>query len=104
MGGSNWGPPMRGGGVRACPPERGDRGPLRPHWSAGCILRTRNCRWSTADWGDQRREAPELHRDWAVIDLPVNRSRHVFERRRIDAGNVTLSTHRRRERHVALDR
>ena len=35
--------------IRACPPERGDRGPLRPHWSAGCILRTRKCRWSTAD-------------------------------------------------------
>jgi hypothetical protein len=32
----------------------------------------------------------ELYRDWAVIDLPVNGSRHVFERRRVDAGNVTL--------------
>jgi hypothetical protein len=32
----------------------------------------------------------ELHRDWAVIELAANGSRHVFERRRIDAGNVTL--------------
>jgi hypothetical protein len=32
----------------------------------------------------------ELHRDWAVIELAANGSRHVFERRRVDAGNVTL--------------
>jgi hypothetical protein len=32
----------------------------------------------------------ELHRDWAVIELPANGSRRVFERRRVDAGNVTL--------------
>src|ERR1700732_3422167 len=27
----------------------------------------------------------ELHRDWAVIELAANGSRHVFERRRVDA-------------------
>ena len=32
----------------------------------------------------------ELHRDWAVIELAANGSRRVFERRRVDAGNVTL--------------
>ena len=32
----------------------------------------------------------ELHRDWAVIELAANGSRHVFERRRVDAGKVTL--------------
>jgi hypothetical protein len=33
----------------------------------------------------------ELHRDWAVIELAANGSRRVFERRRVDAGNVTLA-------------
>jgi hypothetical protein len=32
----------------------------------------------------------ELHRDWAVIELAANGLRRVFERRRVDAGNVTL--------------
>ena len=32
----------------------------------------------------------ELHRDWAVIELAANGSRHVFERRRVDAGKLTL--------------
>jgi hypothetical protein len=32
----------------------------------------------------------ELHRDWAVIELAANGSRHVFERRRVDAGKVRL--------------
>ena len=32
----------------------------------------------------------ELHRDWAVIELAANGSRRVFERRRVDAGKVTL--------------
>jgi hypothetical protein len=32
----------------------------------------------------------ELHRDWAVIELAVNGSRRVFERRRVDAAKVTL--------------
>jgi hypothetical protein len=31
----------------------------------------------------------ELHRDWAVIDLPVNKSQRIFYRRRVDAG-ITL--------------
>src|SRR5207248_2309175 len=35
---------------RACPPERGDTGPSRPHWSIGCNRRTRKCLCSRADW------------------------------------------------------
>jgi hypothetical protein len=31
----------------------------------------------------------ELHRDWAVIDLPVNKSQRIFYRRRVEAG-ITL--------------
>jgi hypothetical protein len=32
----------------------------------------------------------ELHRDWAVIELAVNGSRRIFERRRVDAAKFTL--------------
>jgi len=32
----------------------------------------------------------ELHRDWAVIELPVNRSQRIFHRRDVAAGKVTL--------------
>jgi hypothetical protein len=32
----------------------------------------------------------ELHRTWAVIDRPVNRSQHVFYRRDIDQAQVAL--------------
>jgi hypothetical protein len=32
----------------------------------------------------------ELHRGWAVIDLPVNRSQRVFSRRNVDAAKITL--------------
>jgi hypothetical protein len=32
----------------------------------------------------------ELHRDWAVIELPVNRSQRIFYRRDLAAGKVTL--------------
>jgi hypothetical protein len=31
----------------------------------------------------------ELHRDWAVIDLPVNKSQRIFSRRSVEAG-ITL--------------
>jgi hypothetical protein len=41
-------------------------------------------------WGFRFDEHVELHRDWAVIELAANGSRHVFERRRVDAGKVTL--------------
>jgi hypothetical protein len=30
----------------------------------------------------------ELHRDWAVIDLPVNRSQRIFSRRSVEAGII----------------
>jgi hypothetical protein len=32
----------------------------------------------------------ELHRDWAVIELPVNRSQRTFSRRDVPAGKVIL--------------
>jgi hypothetical protein len=32
----------------------------------------------------------ELHRDWAVIELPVNRSQRIYYRRDAAAGKVTL--------------
>jgi hypothetical protein len=32
----------------------------------------------------------ELHRGWAVYELPPNGSRRVFDRRRLDPANVTL--------------
>jgi hypothetical protein len=32
----------------------------------------------------------ELHRDWAVIDLPVNRSLRIFSRRKVDPAKTTL--------------
>jgi hypothetical protein len=32
----------------------------------------------------------ELHRGWAVIDLPVNRSQRIFSRRNVDAAKITL--------------
>jgi hypothetical protein len=43
----------------------------------------------------------ELHRDWAVIELAVNRSRRVFERRRVDAAKVTLPWTEGRDRSGA---
>src|SRR3984893_5038516 len=41
-------------------------------------------------WAIQGGRLVELHRDWAVIELAANGSRRVFERRRVDAGKVTL--------------
>jgi hypothetical protein len=32
----------------------------------------------------------ELHRGWAVIDLPVNRSQRIFSRRKVDPAKITL--------------
>jgi hypothetical protein len=32
----------------------------------------------------------ELHREWAVIDLPVNRSQRIFYRRNVDPAKITL--------------
>jgi hypothetical protein len=34
----------------------------------------------------------ELHRDWAVIDHPVNRSPRTFSRRDVDKDRVVLWT------------
>ena len=32
----------------------------------------------------------ELHRDWAVIDVPVHGSQRTFYRRNVDAAKITL--------------
>jgi hypothetical protein len=32
----------------------------------------------------------QLHRDWAVIDVPVNRSERVSYRRNVDVAKITL--------------
>jgi hypothetical protein len=41
-------------------------------------------------WGINGGKLLELRRDWAVIELAANRSRRVFQRRRLDAANTTL--------------
>jgi hypothetical protein len=37
----------------------------------------------------------QLHRDWAVIDVSVNRSERVFYRRNVDAAKITLPWRKR---------
>jgi hypothetical protein len=32
----------------------------------------------------------ELHRDWAVLEVPPNDLRRVFDRRRLDPANATV--------------
>jgi hypothetical protein len=32
----------------------------------------------------------ELHRNWAVIDVPLHRSQRIFSRRNVDAAKITL--------------
>ena len=41
-------------------------------------------------WAINGGKLVELHRDWAVIELPVNRSQRIFSRRDVAAGKVTL--------------
>jgi hypothetical protein len=41
-------------------------------------------------WAINGGKLVELHRDWAVIDRPVNRSQRVFYRRDMDAAQITL--------------
>jgi hypothetical protein len=41
-------------------------------------------------WAINGGKLVELHRDWAVIDRPVNRSQRVFSRRDMDAAQITL--------------
>jgi hypothetical protein len=41
-------------------------------------------------WAMDGGELVDLHRDWAVIDRPVNRSQRTFYRRDVDALKVTL--------------
>jgi hypothetical protein len=41
-------------------------------------------------WAINGGKLVELHRDWAVIDRPANRSQRVFSRRDMDAAQITL--------------
>jgi hypothetical protein len=41
-------------------------------------------------WAVNGGKLVELHRDWAVIELPVNRSQRIFSRRDVAAGKVSL--------------
>ena len=45
-------------------------------------------------WAINGGKLVELHRDWAVIELPVNRSQRIFSRRDVAAGKVILPWHR----------
>jgi hypothetical protein len=44
----------------------------------------------------------ELHRDWAVIDIPVHGSQRIFYRRNVDAAKTSLPWARQGSRHVLL--
>src|ERR1700730_12098262 len=68
------------------------QGTSRCHGSSGAGARgtCNRCDQKTRHLGLNGGRLVELHRDWAVIELPANGSRRVFERRRVDAGNVTL--------------
>ena len=57
-----------------CAPKR----PLDYSGSAGLL------------WAINGGRLVELHRDWAVIDLPVNRSQRIFYRRNVDPAKITL--------------
>jgi hypothetical protein len=57
-----------------CAPKR----PLDYSGSAGLL------------WAINGGRLVELHRDWAVIDLPVNRSQRIFDRRKLDPAKITL--------------
>ena len=57
-----------------CAPKR----PLDYFGSAGLL------------WAINGGRLVELHRDWAVIDLPVNRSQRIFYRRNGDPAKTTL--------------
>jgi hypothetical protein len=41
-------------------------------------------------WAINGGKLVELHRDWAVIELPMNRSQRIFYRRDVAAGKVIL--------------
>ena len=57
-----------------CPPKR----PLDYFGSAGLL------------WAINGGRLVELHRDWAVIDVPVHGSQRTFYRRNVDAAKTTL--------------
>ena len=41
-------------------------------------------------WAINGGRLAELHRDWAVIDVPLHRSQRIFNRRNVDAAKITL--------------
>jgi hypothetical protein len=57
-----------------CAPKR----PLDYFGSAGLL------------WAINGGRLVELHRDWAVIDVPVLRSKRIFSRRNVDPAQITL--------------
>jgi hypothetical protein len=57
-----------------CAPKR----PLDYSGSAGLL------------WAINGGRLVELHRDWAVIDVPVRGSQRIFYRRNVDAPKITL--------------
>ena len=41
-------------------------------------------------WAINGSRIVELHRDWAVIDIPLHRSQRIFSRRNVDPAKITL--------------
>src|SRR4029077_13110628 len=46
-------------------------------------------------WAINSGRLVELHRNWAVIDVPLHRSQRIFNRRNVDAAKITLPWARR---------
>src|ERR1700757_5148902 len=66
------------------------RGPrIRPQASEGEAQHGLFCWTGCVGQGDERL------RDWAVIDVPVNRSERVFHRRNVDVAKITLPWRKR---------
>ena len=54
-------------------------------------------------WAINGGKLVELHRDWAVIELPVNRSQRIFSRREVAAGKVALPWIEPNDRSTRVD-
>src|SRR5260370_32742208 len=75
---------MRKHGRRAAPHSR-HRGRPRDGRAALVHLGGAGLLWATNGG-----RILELHRGWAVLELPPNGSRRIIDRRRVDAANATL--------------
>jgi hypothetical protein len=67
----------------ASPPHCAPKRPLDYLGSAGLV------------WAINGGRLLELHRDWAVIDIPVHGSQRIFYRRNVDAAKISLPWARR---------